>query len=333
MARLIDIAKAAGVSEATVSRVLNGRSGVNEATRRSVIETARLLGREVGTAATRTGPLVGVLVPDLDNQVFTSWAERIEAELFERGADCLVAMRARTAEREREILQRFLSIGVDGIIVVSGHHAQEGGPIDHYREVTDTGRPLVLVNGVRPDLGAAYLSTDDEHAVRATLQHLEDLGHRRIGLAVGDERTWPVREKVRVFEEASPDSDREERPVSYTDFSYAGGYEAARDLVARGATAIMCGSDVMAAGALEAVRAMGLAIPGDVSVVGYDDVFWSALTNPPLTTMRQAVPALARAAVRAALSGGEGSRRPSRTEVVVRPQLVVRGSTGSAPEA
>ena len=128
MARLIDIAKAAGVSEATVSRVLNGRSGVNEATRRSVIETARRLGREVGTAATRSGPLVGVLVPDLDNQVFTSWAERIEAELFARGADCLVAMRARTAEREREILQRFLSIGVDGIIVVSGHHAQRVAP-------------------------------------------------------------------------------------------------------------------------------------------------------------------------------------------------------------
>lgn len=331
MARLIDIARAAGVSEATVSRVLNGRSGVNDATRRSVIDTARRMGRDVGVEATRTGPLVGVLVPDLDNQVFTAWAERIEAELFERGAATLVAMRARTAEREREILQRFLSIGADAVIVVSGHHAQEGGPIDHYREVTDAGRPLVLVNGVREDLDAAYLSTDDEHAVRSTLVHLEDLGHRRIGLAVGDERTWPVREKVRVFEEASVAADAGDRPVAYTDFSYAGGYEAARDLVARGATAIMCGSDVMAAGALEAIKALGLAVPGDVSVVGYDDVFWSALTNPPLTTVRQAVPALARAAVRAALGGGEDSRRPARTEVVVRPQLVVRGSTGSAP--
>lgn len=331
MARLIDIARAAGVSEATVSRVLNGRSGVNDATRRSVIDTARRMGRDVGVEATRTGPLVGVLVPDLDNQVFTAWAERIEAELFERGAATLVAMRARTVEREREILQRFLSIGVDAVIVVSGHHAQEGGPIDHYREVTDAGRPLVLVNGVREELDAAYLWTDDEHAVRSTLVHLEDLGHRRIGLAVGDERTWPVREKVRVFEEASAAADAGDRPVAYTDFSYAGGYEAARDLVARGATAIMCGSDVMAAGALEAIRALGLAVPGDVSVVGYDDVLWSALTNPPLTTVRQAVPALARAAVRAALGGGENSRRPVRTEVVVRPQLVVRGSTGSAP--
>src|SRR5690625_4625811 len=93
MARLIDIAREAGVSEATVSRVLNGRAGVNDATRRSVIEIARRQGRAVGPGAASTGPLVGVLVPDLDNQVFTAWAERIEAELFERGASTLVGMR------------------------------------------------------------------------------------------------------------------------------------------------------------------------------------------------------------------------------------------------
>ena len=74
-------------------------------------------------------------------------------------------------------------------------------------------------------------------------------------------------------------------------------------------------------------------MPGDVSVVGYDDVFWASLTNPPLTTVRQAVPQMARAAVRTALSGGAQSRRPARTEVVVRPQLVVRGSTAAAPAA
>ena len=130
MARLIDIAKTAGVSEATVSRVLNGRAGVNEATRRSVLEVARRMGRDVGPGARSGGPLVGVLVPDLDNQVFTAWAERIEAELFERGASTLVALRARTVEREQEILQRFLHCGVEAIIVVSGHHAQERGPVD-----------------------------------------------------------------------------------------------------------------------------------------------------------------------------------------------------------
>lgn len=332
MARLIDIARSAGVSEATVSRVLNGRTGVNEATRRSVLEVARRMGRDVGPAASGGGPLVGVLVPDLDNQVFTAWAERIEAELFECGASTLVALRARTVEREREILQRFLHCGVEAIIVVSGHHAQQRAVLDHYREVTAAGIPLVLINGVREDLDAAFLSTDDEHAVRAVLTHLQELGHQRVGLAVGDEHTWPVREKLRVFEEVTAAWAEHPQPVAFTDFSYAGGYEAARDLVERGATAIVCGSDVMAAGALEAVRSQGLVVPRDVSVVGYDDVFWASLTNPPLTTVRQAVGSIARAAVRTALGGGEDSRRPARTEVVVQPQLVVRGSTAAVPE-
>lgn len=331
MTRLIDIARSAGVSEATVSRVLNGRAGVNEATRSSVLEVARRMGRDVGPVASGGGPLVGVLVPDLDNQVFTAWAERIEAELFERGASTLVALRARTVEREREILQRFLHSGAEAIIVVSGHHAQERGPLDHYREVTAAGVPLVLVNGVREDLEAAFLSTDDEHAVTSVLGHLRELGHERVGLAVGDEHTWPVREKLRVFESVTADWEGAPQPVAFTDFSYAGGYEAARDLVERGATAIICGSDVMAAGALEGVRSQGLSVPRDVSVVGYDDVFWASLTDPPLTTVRQAVGPIARAAVRTALGGGEDSRRPARTEVVFRPQLVVRGSTAAAP--
>ncbi|MEE1649372.1 LacI family DNA-binding transcriptional regulator [Brachybacterium sp. J144] len=333
MARLIDIAQQAGVSEATVSRVLNGRAGVHEATRQNVLDVARRLGRGALPGDRSAEPLVGVLVPDLDNQVFTAWAERIEAELFERGASALVALRARTAEREREILQRFLQIGAEAIIVISGHHAQQQGPVDHYREVTAAGVPLVLVNGVREDLDAAFLSTDDEHAVRAVLVHLQDLGHRRVGLAVGDEHTWPVREKLRVFEDVTASWDEEPQPVAFTDFSYAGGYEAARDLVERGVTAIVCGSDVMAAGALEGIRSLGREVPGDVSVVGYDDVFWASLTNPPLTTVRQAVGSIARAAVRTALGGGEESRRPARTEVVVRPQLVVRGSTAAAPGA
>ena len=240
-------------------------------------------------------------------------------------------MRARTVEREREFLQRFLHCGVDAIIVVSGHHAQHRGPVDHYREITDGGTPLVLVNGVREELDAAFLSTDEEHAVRSVLTHLQELGHQHVGLAVGDEHTWPVREKLRVFEAVTADWGERPQPVSFTDFSYAGGYEAARDLVARGATAILCGSDVMAAGALEGVRSQGLSVPRDVSVAGYDDVFWAALTNPPLTTVRQAVGSIARAAVRTALGGGEESRRPARTEVVVRPQLIVRGTTAAAP--
>lgn len=329
--RLVDIAQACGVSEATVSRVLNDRPGVGEGTRTAVLEAARDLGRDlVGSAALRD-ELVGVLIPDLENPVFAHWAERIEAELFERGAGALLATRARTAEREGEIFARFVRAGAQGVIVVSGHHAQERGGVGHYRALVNEGLSLSLVNGVRADIDASFVSTDDAHAVRVACAHLRELGHAAIGLAMGDEHTWPVRQKVATFEELISDAPSPARTITYTDFSYAGGYQAARELVERGCTAILCGSDVMAAGALEGVRSLGLEVPEDVSVVGYDDAQWAGLTNPPLTTVRQGIPEMARAAVRAVLAGRGSSRRPVRTELAIRPQLIVRGSTAAAP--
>ncbi|MFC0674142.1 LacI family DNA-binding transcriptional regulator [Brachybacterium hainanense] len=330
-ARLIDIAREADVSEATVSRVLNDRPGVNEETRQLVLQAARRLGRQIMPVPEELPRMIGLLVPDLENQIFAAWVERLEAELFERGVSSLVGVRARTVEREREHLQRFLRAGASGIIVVSGFHAQQSSPLDHYREVTDAGVPLVMVNGERHDLDAAFISSDDVHAIELSLAHLEELGHRRIGLAVGDEHTWPVRTKVQAFEAARRAAGEPGAPIAYTDFSYAGGYEAARDLAGRGVTAIVCGSDVMASGALEGLRSIGLSTPEDVSVLGYDDVSWAGLTTPPLTTIRQSVSLMARSAVRTVLAGGQGSRRPTRTELAIRPQLIVRGSTGAAP--
>lgn len=329
--RLIDIAQRADVSEATVSRVLNGKPGITEETRSAVLEAARDLGRDLtGLPGTRER-LVGVLVPDLENPIFAQWAERVEAELFQRGAATLIAVRARTVEREQEAFERFLRAGACGIVVVSGHHAQEEGSVGHYRAIVQQGIPLALVNGVRPDLDATYISTDDDRAVRMSIAHLRELGHTAIALAVGDERTWPVREKVRAFEQALAAESGVRGTVAYTDFSYAGGYQAAREVAAAGCTGLLCGSDVMAAGALEGVRSLGLAVPGDVSVIGYDDAQWAAMTSPALTTVRQSVPEMARAAVRAVLEGGEHSRRPARTELQTIPQLIVRGTTGAAP--
>lgn len=330
-ARLIDIARESGVSEATVSRVLNERPGVNEETRRAVLEAARRLGRPVAPEQEDLPRTIGLLVPDVENPIFAAWIERLEAELFERGVSSLVGVRARTVEREREYLQRFLRAGASGMIIVSGHHAQQDSPVDHYREVAEAGVPLVMVNGERHDLDAAFISSDDAHAIALSLTHLEELGHREIGLAVGDEHTWPVRTKVQAFEAARRAAGADAPPIAYTDFSYAGGYEAARELAAGGVTAIVCGSDVMAAGALEGLRSIDVRVPEDVSVIGYDDVSWAGLTTPPLTTVRQSVSLMARSAVRTVLAAGEGSRRPTRTELAIRPQLIVRGSTGAAP--
>jgi DNA-binding LacI/PurR family transcriptional regulator len=118
--------------------------------------------------------------------------------------------------------------------------------------------------------------------------------------------------------------------IESTLFSVEGGGAAAERLVERGATALVCGSDLMALGAVRAVRTLGLRVPRDVSVVGYDDSLLVGFTDPPLTTVRQAVQAMGAAAVRALLDEIAGLPAP-RAEYVFRPELVVRASTAAAP--
>lgn len=332
--RLVDIARVAGVSEATVSRVLNERGRVNEETRQTVLGVARRLGRDFlpdGGGAQSLPPMVGLLVPDTEEQLHSQWVDRLESELFERGVSSLVGVRARTVDREREYLLRFSRAGARGVVVVSGHHSHLDGPVDHYDVLAQVGVPLVVINGSRTDLDATFISTDDELAVDLALTHLRSLGHRRIGLAIGDEPTWPVSRKVDAFKNRQTALGVKNPDIAYTTTSSAGGYEAALELVERGMTAIVCGSDTMAAGVIDGARSAGASIPDDVSVVGHDDVAWAELATPPLTTVRQNVPLMAQSAVRALLSSGEGRRRPPRTELLVRPQLIVRGSTTTAP--
>ncbi len=332
--RLADIARAAGVSEATVSRVLNERGRVNEDTRQAVLSVARRLGRDFlpdGGGAQSLPPMVGVLVPDAEDQIHSQWIDQLESELFDRGVAALVGVRTRTVAREREYLLRFSRAGARGVIVVSGFHALPSSSVAHYDVLAQVGVPLVVVNGPHDDLDATFVSTDVERAIDLSLAHLRALGHRYIGLAIGDEPTWPVNRKVEAFRARQVALGVKTPEIAYTTSSSAGGFEAAVELIGRRVTAIICGSDAMAAGAIDGAHSLGASVPGDVSVIGHDDVNWADLTAPPLTTVRQNVPHMAQSAVRALLSAGEGSRRPRRTELLVRPQLIVRGTTTAAP--
>ena len=221
-------------------------------------------------------------------------------------------------------MERLIRAGARGIVLVSGQHAHDETSIDHYIACAERGIKLCLINGVRPGLDASFISTDDSKAVFLALEHLRHLGHVRVGLAVGDEHSWPVRGKVAAFEEHWP---HEFGCVAYTDFSFAGGYQAALELYDQGCTAMVCGSDQMALGAIAAIRDLGLQVPADMSVVGYDDIPLAANHTPALTTIRQPLPAIARTAIRN-VSGGTGeSRQAPRAVFVVRPELVVRQTT------
>lgn len=329
-ARLADIAAQAGVSEATVSRVLNGRPGVADATRRAVIEVLDSAGyeRPVRLRHPRAG-LIGLIVADLSNPIFPAFAEVIENTLAVHGYTAVLCTGAPSGINEDDYTDLLLERGVSGIVFVSGLHADSLADHGRYRRLVDRGLPIVLINGFTEGVDATFVSSDEAGSMELAVAHLADLGHRRIGLAVGPERFVPTILKTRGYRKAMAERAGQADPTAWianTIFSIEGGQAAARRLLARGCTAICCASDMMAIGAIRAARQQGLRVPEDVSVCGFDDSTLMGYIDPPLTTVRQPVREMALVAVRSLLDEIRGVGAPH-TELVFRPELVVREST------
>ncbi len=332
--RLEDIAHQASVSTATVSRVLNGKRGVSPEARQAVLESLDLLGYErPARLHTRSVGLIGLIVPELSNPVFPALAQAIETALASRGFTPLLCTQTAGGTTEDQYVDVLLEHGVDGIVFVSGLHADTTAQRERYHRLRSRGIPIVLVNGHDPEIDAPSVSNDDVASLDLAFRHLVSLGHRRIGLAIGPDRFVPTQRKLAGFMDAYrrhlDGADGAEHVVT-TLFTVEGGRAAARELITSGHTAVICGSDLMALGAVRAARDLGLRVPEDVSVVGYDDSPLIAYTDPPLTTVRQPVADMGTAAAQALVSEIRGTRA-TRSELLFRPELIVRGSTGVAP--
>ncbi|GCE75491.1 HTH-type transcriptional regulator MalR [Cellulomonas biazotea] len=332
--RLTDLAEQAGVSTATVSRVLNGKHGVSAQARQAVLAALDVLGYErPEKLRTRSAGLVGLVVPELSNPVFPAFAQVVETMLTERGYTAVLCTQSPGGTTEDQYVEMLLEHGVDGIVFVSGLHADTTASKERYHRLRSRGLPVVLVNGWAEGVDAPTVSTDDAAALDLAFRHLTSLGHRSIGLAIGPDRFVPARRKREEFAVNLSRHLGVEDPTGHvvsTLFTVEGGQAAASELIESGHTAIICGSDLMALGAIRAARAHGLSVPEDVSVVGFDDSPLIAFTDPPLTTVRQPVQAMGHAAVSALVAEINGTPA-SRTELKFHPELIVRGSTGAAP--
>ncbi|WP_202976963.1 LacI family DNA-binding transcriptional regulator [Ornithinimicrobium flavum] len=327
--RLADLAAYAGVSEATVSRVLNDRPGVAAGTRQAVITALDVLGYDRPSKLQRSSAgLVGLVVPELTNPVFPVFAQQIETPLAAAGYTPVLCTQTPGGVHEDEYVRMLLDRGVSAIVFVSGQHADTRAGIERYTRLRERGLPIVLVNGWREGIDASFISHDDVTAMHLAVRHLRELGHERIGFATGPERYVPVQRRIEGFTAAMADLPGDPADlVATTIFTLEGGGAAARMLVERGATAIVCGSDVMALGAIRAARQLGLSVPEDLSVVGSDDATFMGFVDPPLTTIRMDVDGMAEAAVAAVLEevgGGTGEHR----EYLFEPELILRRSTG-----
>jgi alanine racemase len=334
-ARLSDIARQAEVSEATVSRVLNDKPGVSPETRQAVLTALDVLGYErPERLRKRSVGLVGLVVPELDNPIFPLFAQIIESALAQHGFTPVLCTQTYGGITEDEYVDLLLDRQVAGIVFVSGLHADTNADPDRYRKLVTRPLPIVLINGFLGAVEAPFVSCDDRAAGELAVRHLAALGHRRIGLISGPSRYLPVQRKLAGFRATmrellgTGDAELDEL-TELSLFGVEGGDAAASRLLDRRVTAIVCGSDLMALGAIRSARARGLSVPGDVSVVGYDDSTLMAFTDPPLTTVRQPVRAMSVAAVRALVDEISGDPAPH-SEYMFRPELVVRSSTGPA---
>src|SRR6476646_1413271 len=328
--KLADVAREARVSEATVSRVLNGKPGISDSTRAAVLTALDVIGYERPThLGSRKARMVGLVVPELQNPIFPAFADVVSGGLAQRGFNAVLCTRTGSMS-EAEYVEMLLERQVSGMIFAGGQYSEADAPHDHYTRLFQLRLPVVLVNAAADHLDFPRVSTDDAVAMEQAYGHLGSLGHERVGLILGPRDHVPSRRKLEAYERLRAPGD--ERFVERTMFSLEGGQAAAAKLIARGVTGIICASDPLALGAIRAARRAGLSVPSGLSVVGYDDSTFMSCTDPPLTTVRQPIEAIGRAAVELLVGQIEGGH-PAAEELFFEPEIVARGSTATAPAA
>lgn len=286
-----DIAAATGLSVTTVSLVLNDRpSGIPQTTKDRVFKAAKEMDYRpnqlaVGLVKKRTNT-IGLLVPDIRNSFYSAIAKGAEDICRKTGWNMMLCNTGNKHKREQEYIKVLSSKGVDGIILGMSADGDNDKVSESCKLLKEQGIPYILLD--RTARGSAVV-VDHEKGGYLAAKHLLELGHRKIACITGSAYLQGSVSRLEGFRRAM----REEgAPVDETlivegDYTQQGGEQGVDKLRGRDYTALFAFNDMMAYGAYKALRAEGLHVPDDVSVVGYDDIFFSEILETPLTTVRQ----------------------------------------------
>jgi LacI family transcriptional regulator len=330
---LAHVAQQAGVSVMTVSRVVNDRPGVGADTRQRVRDAITELGYRPnivarGLKAHRSGT-IGLLVPDVTNPYFPAIVRGAEDVAIAHGFTLLLTNVIENVDREVTALQAFEDRRVDGVIACSPRMSSE-----RLDALLARHHAAVIVNRRSTPGVAGSVRLDNEHGMRQLMRHLLATGCRRFGVIGGPVDSHAGRERLLGIDREAREWGIEvphERVIAAPP-TVEGGATAARALLARDPQldALVCFNDLVAAGALLALAAAGVAVPADVSVVGYDDIPFARMFTPPLTTVRATTYDLGRHAMAMLLERMEG--RGHGVDIVLQPEVVVRASTRTVPQ-
>lgn len=331
---LEEIGRLAGVSRSTVSRVINNqesvRPEVRDRVRRVIQETGYRPHAAARSLAAQRTNVLGLVIP---RSIQAFFADPYYPRLIQGIAHgcnvhrlTLSLFMFYSAEEEEDLYPRVLSRGlIDGLIIAS---SVQDDPL--IALLLESQMPFVLVGRPLSTAPINYVDVDNVSGVQNAVRHLVRLGRRRIGHIMGPQNSAVGRDRRQGYINALVERGLsvDESLIVSGDFTEAGGFEGARQLLAAGVDAIVAVSDKTAYGALRALREEGASVPEDVAVVGFDDLDASSLTEPPLTTVRQPVHGTGVVAVETLLDVMENPGGPAR-QIILPTQLIVRDSCGS----
>ncbi|MBV7363902.1 LacI family transcriptional regulator [Actinomycetaceae bacterium TAE3-ERU4] len=331
--RLNDIAELAGVSVATVSRVVNGSNSVRKSTADAVMVAIDTLGYDRPLALSdESQETVGVIIPELTNPIFASFSHYLQLELARHGLATFICSQTPGGSSEKRLLEALTQAGVKGVIFVCGRHADTQASLSQYHALIASRTPSVIINGPRQELAIPSITTNDSVGITHAINHLQSLGHTKIALVCGRDNAIPAKNKRIAFETAMRARFPGKTPIVFPAFyTFEGGQAAAQNVIDSKVTAVIAGSDLLALGVIYALRQNGIKVPQEISVIGMDDSPLITLTDPPLTTLRQPVQKMVTAAVEILREQMGNSTTPQKQLTFV-PDLIVRGSTAALTE-
>lgn len=328
---IYDVAQQAGVSIATVSKVINRTGRISEKTRERITKIMDEMGYVPNLVASALSSkrtyMIGLLIPDISNPYFAEMARHIEDRAHELGYNIVICNTDNKVDKEREYLNFLQQKGVDGILLATGLAHPESLGL-----VKEKNLPITLISREVPTSAVNTVLVDDFMGGYLATSHLLQLGHRDIAIIVESMDLASSRQRLKGYRSALEEYcvPFDEQWVAVSDFTIASGMEMAGRFLDRAVrpTAIFACNDLLAIGTIQAARARSLPVPEKLSVVGFDNTFLSGVIDPALTTVGQPIRELGSQAVDL-LYRQMNEEEPVKQRIVLLPELVVRNSTAA----
>lgn len=326
-----DVAREAGVSINTVSRALNDKPDVNEDTKKRILEIADRLNYVPNSLAkglvTKNTKTIGVIVSDNANPVFARIIKGTEDFARSKGYNIILCNTDESYEREEEAVRLLREKRVDGLIITLTPAQKKRTDI---RELKRSGVPFVLLNRHMENIMTDYVINDNVYGAYLAVSHLVKSGHKRIGYISGPSQISSVRERLEGYKKALFENNIEfdNSLVKKSNLRMEDGYRLIKEFLEleNRPTAVFTYSDLLAMGALKALREAKLKVPKDMALVGYDDIEFSSLLEVPLTTVHQPRYRIGEEGAEILINRMEGKKSEGFQQIVLKPELVIRES-------